>query len=626
MILITKAKTSHNTMTDVIKLLPDAVANQIAAGEVIQRPASAVKELLENAIDAGAANIQLIIKDAGKTLIQVVDDGVGMTDTDARLCFERHATSKIQQASDLFAIRTMGFRGEALASIAAIAKVELKTRTVDDQVGTQVIIEAAHVESQTPCNCSKGTSIAVKNLFFNTPARRNFLKSDNVEKRHILSEFQRLAIVHPDISFQYYQNNQLTHQLNKTNLKQRIAHLFGTNYNQRLIPVAEETQIVNISGFIGKPEFAKKARGEQFFYVNKRYIRSPYLNHAVEQAFEELIADDAYPSFFLFLEIPPEQIDVNVHPTKTEIKFQDDEYIYQIVRSAVKRALGSFNITPALDFEKDNLFDIQPTKENYIPKPPAITVNPNYNPFQKESTAGNYGQGNLTERINPKHWERMFPGEADIPLPKNQDSDQIIISSDWNQGSDSNGDKKFLQLHNRYILTPVKSGMMIIDQQRAHERILYEKYKMMLENSSMASQQLLFPENIRLNENDAGILKDILDEIRLLGFGINEFGKNSFVIDAIPVDLMEDYNLQDVIEGIIEQVQKNRLDLKHDMRSNVLRSLAKRLAVKPGKALSQEEMSALADSLFACEIPQQSPAGKTVLSIISIDEFSERFK
>ncbi len=614
-------------MTDVIKLLPDAVANQIAAGEVIQRPASAVKELLENAIDAGANQIQLIIKDAGKTLIQVVDDGVGMTDTDARLSFERHATSKIQQASDLFAIRTMGFRGEALASIAAIAKVELKTRRAEDEIGTQVLIEAARVESQIPCNCPKGTSVAVKNLFFNTPARRNFLKSDNVEKRHILNEFQRLAIVHPKISFHYYQNNQLTHQLVKSNLKQRIAHLFGSNYNQRLIAVNEETQIVTISGFITKPEFAKKVRGEQFFYVNKRYIRSPYLNHAVEQAFEELIPDDAFPGFFLFLETPPEQIDVNVHPTKTEIKFQDERYIYQIVRSAVKRALGSYNITPTLDFEQEKAFDGKGGEPKYMPKPPGITVNPDYNPFTQKGSSGHHSQQNLSSRINPKQWEQLFPGKDDIPIPKDDESgDQIIIPTDWSEKDDANGEKKFLQLHNRYILTPIKSGLMVIDQQRAHEKILFEKYKMMLENSAMASQQLLFPENIRLSENEAEILKEIIEEVRLLGFGINELSKNTFVIDAIPVDLMEDYILQEVIEGIIEQVQKNRLDLKHDLRINVLRSMAKKLGVRHGKALSKEEMTALADSLFACEMPQHSPAGKLVFSIIPNEELSAKFK
>ncbi len=614
-------------MSDVIKLLPDAVANQIAAGEVIQRPASAVKELLENAIDAQSDQIQLIIKDAGKTLIQVVDNGMGMTDTDARLCFERHATSKIQNAEDLFAIRTMGFRGEALASIAAIAKTELRTRTEADHIGTLVIIEAARLISQAPCNCPKGTSIAVKNLFFNTPARRNFLKSDNVEKRHILNEFQRLAIVHHNISFHYYQNNELTHQLGKTNLKQRIAHLFGSQYNQRLIPVNEETQLVNIIGYVGKPEYARKVRGEQFFFVNKRYIRSAYLNHAVDLAFRDMIPDDAFPSFFLFLETSPDQIDVNVHPTKTEIKFQDERYFYQIVKSAVKRALGAFNITPTLDFERETAFDnISPDKNQPV-KIPGISINPDYNPFDSDKKAPGYSHGSLSSRINPKDWEKLFPGNKDMPIQREGiGADQITISPDWNEKKEANGEKKLFQLHNRYILTPVKSGLMVIDQQRAHERILFEKYKFQLHNRSIASQQLLYPENIRLNEHDAEILKEIVEEIRSIGFSINELSKNTFVIDAVPVDMTEDYVLQDIVEGIIEQVQKNRLDLKLDMRTNVLRSMAKRLAIRHGKALSYEEMTTIVDSLFACDMPQQSPGGKPVLSIIANEELLARFK
>ncbi len=613
-------------MSDIIKLLPDAVANQIAAGEVIQRPASAVKELLENAIDAGAENIKLIIKDAGKTLIQVTDDGIGMSDTDARLSFERHATSKIKQASDLFAVRTMGFRGEALASIAAIARVELKTRTDDQQIGTRIEIEAAKLEIQEPCNCPKGTSIAVKNLFFNTPARRNFLKSDNVEKRHILTELQRVAIVNPEIAFQYYQNNQLSHQFNKSNLKQRIVHVFGSNYNQRLIPVEEETQIVKLNGFVGKPEFAKKVRGEQFLFVNKRFIRSPYLNHAVELAFHELISEDAFPSFFLFLETDPSQIDVNVHPTKTEIKFQDERYIYQIVKSAVKKALGSFNITPALDFERETAFERPSTDGRQPIKPPEVKVNPEFNPFGHGTKSGHPG-GNLTSRINPNQWEKLFPDKDDVPLPEEPLSpEQVTISPDWKEGTEDKNGTKFFQLHNQYIITPVKSGLMLIDQQRAHERILFEKFQMMQEQQGVASQQLLFPEHIRLNDHDADILKEIIEEVKSLGFGINELGTGTFVIDAVPADIMEDHVLQEVIEGVIEQVKKNRLELKHDLRTNVLRSTAKRLAVRHGKALSQEEMKAICDSLFACSMPQTSPTGKTILKIISNEDLSAMFK
>ena len=613
-------------MSDVIKLLPDAVANQIAAGEVIQRPASAVKELLENSIDAGADHIRLIIKDGGKTLIQVVDNGSGMTESDARLCFERHATSKITQAKDLFAIHTMGFRGEALASIAAISKIELKTRTNENEVGSMILVDASNLQSQEPCPCQPGTNISVRNLFYNTPARRNFLKSDTVEKRHILTEFQRVAIARPDISFQFYQNDQLTHQLNKGNLKQRITGLFGNNYNQRLIPVDEETQLLKISGFTAKPEYSKKTRGEQFFFVNKRFIRSPYLNHAVEQAFEELIPDDAFPGFFLFLETDPEQIDVNVHPTKTEIKFQDERFVYQVIKSAVKRSLGKHNVSPTLDFDQESAFNHIIADQSRPVKPPGIQVNPDYNPFQQEKSPPAGGK-NLTARINPKQWEKLFPGAEEAhEITGQPDEKQTIISPDWEERKQDNGQKKFFQLHNRFILTPVKSGMMVIDQQRAHERVLFEKYSESIANRSTGSQQLLFPENIRLNEQETEILKEIIEDIRQLGFEINPLGKSTFVINAIPAGISEDGSLQECVEEILENIQKNRLELKNDRRTNVIRSLAKRLAVKHGKALTEEEMSALADSLFACRAPEYSPAGKPVLTIISMEELSDRFK
>lgn len=613
-------------MSDVIKLLPDAVANQIAAGEVIQRPASAVKELLENAIDAGADNIQLIIKDGGKTLIQVVDNGSGMSPTDARLCFERHATSKIQQASDLFSIRTMGFRGEALASMAAIARVELKTRREEEQIGTEVIVEAARMISQNPCNCSKGTSISVKNLFFNTPARRNFLKSDNVEKRHILQEFQRVAIAYPDISFQYHQNNQLTHQFPKAKLKQRISNIFGSNYNQRVVPVSESTQLIRVEGFVGKPEFAKKARGEQYLFVNQRFIRSAYLNHAVDQAFAEMIPEDAFPTYFLFLETEPDQIDVNVHPTKTEIKFQDERYVYQIIKTAVKRALGSFNISPSLDFEQEKAFDFPLPDKNRPINPPGITVNPEYNPFDRDTGSVPRSGQDLRRNVNPGQWEKLFPSEKDIPLPHGtNDQKQYTISPDWDQKRQDNG-QKFFQLHNRYIITPVKSGMMAIDQHRAHERVLYEKYHICLTRKSASSQQLLFPENIKLNENDAAILREISGTIKELGFGIHELTKNTFVVEAVPADLSEDQSVQSVIEGIIENMEKNISELKKDLHQQVLRSMAKRIAIKHGKALTVEEMTALANSLFACDTPQYTPDGKPVLQIMTLDELSQRFK
>ncbi len=615
-------------MSDVIRLLPDSVANQIAAGEVIQRPSSAAKELLENAIDAGADSIQLIIKDAGKTLIQVTDNGTGMSDTDARLCFERHATSKIQQASDLFSIRTMGFRGEALASMAAIARVEIKTKTADQEIGSGVVVEGAKLLTQEPCQCKKGTSVSVKNLFYNTPARRNFLKSDNVERRHIMQEFYRVAIARPDIAFDLYCNGQLTHQLGKGKLIQRIANLLGNKYKQQLVPVEENTQIVNIKGYIGKPEFAKKTRGEQYLFVNQRYIRSPYLNHAIENGFDSLIPEDTYVSFFLFLETDPETIDVNVHPTKTEIKFQDEKYIYQIIKTAVKHALGSYTRTPGFIFDREQAFDDPSPAGDKPVKPPSVMVNPDFNPFNTGYGGQASQQRDLRNKTNPKQWEQLFPSDQDISrFHEEKGNRQYLISTDWDEkNKEDNGQKKFFQLHNRYILIPVKSGLMVIDQQRAHERVLYDKFKRNRENNNSASQQLLFPENITLTENKADILKEILDDIKTLGFGIHMMGKTTFVIDAVPAVMAEEHGLQDIIEGIVDNVQINQAELKQDLQTNVLRSMAKRLAIRHGKALSEEEMAAIAHKLFACDLPQYTPSGKPVLQIITNEELYDRFK
>jgi DNA mismatch repair protein MutL len=619
-------------MSDVIRLLPDSVANQIAAGEVVQRPASAVKELLENAIDAGATQIKLIVKDAGRTLIQVTDNGKGMSETDARMCFERHATSKINDASDLFCIRTMGFRGEALASIAAIARVELKTRTHDATVGTEVIIEGSVTEGQQACQSPSGTSIAVKNLFFNTPARRNFLKSDAVEKSHIFNELVRVALSHPGVGFMYYQNGQLTHQLEPGNLKQRIVSLFGNNYNQRLVPLSEKTEIVTLDGFVVKPEFAKKKRGEQFFFVNGRFIRSPYLNHAVELAYQELIPEDMYPSFFIFLETDPAQIDVNVQPTKTEIKFQDEKFIYQILKAAVKRSLGKYNITPTLDFERETAFDhIKPPPDGEI-RPPVINVNPDYNPFSGQSRPASGSPGSLTSRINPSQWEKLFPGKEDIPTPVTapkhipEPDRQTLISADWDSREETPLSQKFLQLQNRYILAPVKSGMMIIDQQRAHERILFEQLLARLERPQNASQQLLFPETVLLIEYDADLLREILPQVKTLGFEISENGRNTFVITGKPADLPENENLQDVLEGMLEQFKKNKVQSGLDVKTNLARSLARRLCIKHGSLLSEQEMVSLTDLLFACQMPYQSPSGKPTVSIMNIQEIAGKFK
>ncbi len=620
-------------MPDIIKLLPDSVANQIAAGEVVQRPASVVKELLENAIDAGATDVKLIVKDAGRTLVQVTDNGCGMSETDARMCFERHATSKINEAKDLFALNTMGFRGEALASIGSIAKVELKTRKESDTLGTNIIMEGSKIASQQACQSPKGTSISVKNLFFNTPARRNFLKSDNVEKNHIYNEFVRIALAYPDISFSYYHNNQLVVQADTSNLNIRIVNIFGNHYKSRLIPIKETTEIVELEGFLLKPEFAKKKRGEQYFFVNKRYIRSPYLNNAIEKAYAELIPDDAFPSFFIFMEINPAHIDVNVHPTKTEIKFQDEKYIYQIIRAAVKRSLGRFNIVPTLDFERETSFDNISFDKSKPVKAPTIDIDPTFNPFEAEKPA--YGNKSLVGRANMQQWEKLYPEKTKTDVPNSYDDflepqskniQQKIISTDWEKAPEKTQGKKFMHLHGRYVISSIKSGILVIDQQRAHERILFERHLKLLQNQKSSSQTLLFPEQIRLNEPDAELLRELKKEVGALGFDINEFNRNTFVVNAVPANLPDNENLQQIIESILDNFKKNQADVSLDTLVNLARSLAKSLAVKSGKFLNDEEMNALTDDLFSCEMPYQTPSGKPTLAVFNLEDISEKFK
>ncbi|MBS4012235.1 MAG: DNA mismatch repair endonuclease MutL [Bacteroidetes bacterium] len=618
-------------MSDIIKLLPDSVANQIAAGEVIQRPASAVKEMLENSIDAKASNIKLIIKDAGKTLIQVVDDGIGMSETDARMCFERHATSKITNADDLFSIKTLGFRGEALASIASIARVELKSKREDDQLGTEIIVEGSVVESQMPCQCSKGTSISVKNLFYNTPARRNFLKSDSIEKGNIFNEFLRVSLAYPEIGFSYYHNNELVQQLEAGNLKQRISGIFGSNYNQRLVPIEESTQIVKVYGFIGKPEFSKKKRGEQFFFTNKRFIKSAYLNHAIEQAYKDLISEGLHPSFFIFLDINADMIDVNVHPTKTEIKFQDERFIYQILYASAKRALGQHNITPTLDFERETAFDdivIDKTKEI---RPPQINVNPDYNPFDNPiGKPSNVSGKNLTKHVSHEKWEQIFSDSKTSFSNITQVEQSELSFQNFEKTNIENSEKysgsKFLQIQARFIVSPVKSGMMIIDQQLAHERILFEKYLKCTSTGKISSQTLLFPEQVKLIESDAELIREIMAEITAIGFEISEFSKNTFVVNAVPADIPENQNTAELVETLLENYKRNQSDLTIDVHTNLCRSIAKKLSVKHGKYLTEVEMNALVDNLFACQVPNMSPSGKNILTIVTTDELIERFK
>src|ERR1051326_5734984 len=592
-------------MPDIINLLPDSVANQIAAGEVIQRPASAVKELLENSIDAKSTDIKLIIKDAGRTLIQIIDNGTGMSETDARLCFERHATSKIKSAEDLFRIKTMGFRGEAMASVAGVAQVELKTKRSEDQVGTQINIEGSELRSQTSCGCTKGTNISVKNLFFNVPARRNFLKSDSVELRHIIEEFQRVAIAHPEIAFSLHHNNSELFHLEKGTLRQRLVGILGDNYNQRLVPVEENTTIVNVTGFIGKPEFARKTRGEQFFFVNNRFIRSSYLHHAVQNAYEQLLPNDSFPSYFLNMEIDPKAIDVNIHPTKTEIKFEDERSVYTIIRAAVKQSLGKYNIAPSLDFEQETAIELPPQKsrEEVLMNPPKIKVNKNYNPFEveerkKETLAkGEERKKAFTYFDPPSPQNTSFPSgqEIEIEIKKEETQQEFKIEGEKTSKTAA------YQLHNKYILAHIKTGMIVIDQQAAHERILYEKYFELVDKQKGTSQQQLFPQTFEFSPADSVVMKELHSELSGLGFDINEFGKNTFIVHGVPADIAGQ-NIFELLEKLIEDYkssQGGKSQLKEAKKEIVARGMAKNLSIRSGIELSKEEMSHMVDELFA---------------------------
>ncbi len=617
-------------MSDIIRLLPDAVANQIAAGEVVQRPASAVKELLENAVDSGADKIQLIIKDAGKALIQVIDNGCGMSFTDARMCFERHATSKIRKADDLFAIRTMGFRGEAMASIAAISQVELKTRRHEDELGTKICIEASEIISQEPCATAAGTSVCIKNLFYNTPARRNFLKGNSIETRHILDEFQRVALAYPALFFTLHLDGQEVFHLPGASLKQRIVHLFGNNYNQKLVPVQEDTSIIKLEGFVGKPEFARKTRGEQFFFVNNRFIRDNYLNHAVSSAFQELLQDDSFPLYVLFISIDPGKIDINVHPTKTEIKYQDEKAIYAIIRSAVKRSLGQYNITPSLDFDRETSFD-QMISHKPLDQitPPGIRFNPDFNPFSEEvkTVSDKSFIRNSAERHKPdfvQNWDTLYAiTQGKITEQQEIDTQQRQISVD-NRQLIKASERQLFQIHNRFILSQIKSGFMLIDQQAAHERILYERFLLQLENHSGVSQQTLFPQSISMSTSDFELLKSLFNDVRALGFDIREFGKNTVIVEGIPAELTK-ASENEMLEKLLEGFKNNQSALKLSKHDNLARTLAKNAAVKPGTRFSLEEMNQLIDQLFACQMPNVSLSGKPVIITYTLEEIFQKF-
>jgi DNA mismatch repair protein MutL len=612
-------------VSDIIQLLPDSVANQIAAGEVIQRPASVVKELVENALDAGASEITVHVKDAGRTLIQITDNGCGMSPTDTRMAFERHATSKISSANDLFCIRTMGFRGEALASIAAIADVELRTKKMEDEVGTLIRIIGSELKTQEPTAGNNGTTFIIKNLFFNVPARRKFLKGNTTELKHIIWEIQRIAIPNPEIKISLFHNNSPIYELPKTNHRKRIVDLFGKSINQSLVQVNEKTSLVNIYGFIGQPKFARKTIGEQFFFVNGRFMRHPYFNKAIMQAYQQLLPPDTFPSYFLFLEIDPGNIDINVHPTKTEIKFENERDIWQIIHAAVRESLGKHNVVPSIDFDQSGNIDIPvPQKSFDNIQFPEIRVNPDYNPFEtgKNISTGNFGKTPV-EKKNLNRWEDLYTGTQLKLKPEpeiQQENDEVLFSFPAIQFSG----KKTLQLKQKYILTPVKSGLMVIDQKRAHERILFEKFMEVLKSDSVASQQMLFPQTIELNPADAAILQNILPELLSLGFDIRDFGKNTFIISGTP-GVLDVSSPELVVEKLLEEYKNSPVDARSKAKEQIAISLAKASSLDYGTDLKQEEIDHLIDNLFACATPNFSPEGKKVLTIIPVTDIEKSF-
>ncbi|MEQ8909363.1 MAG: DNA mismatch repair endonuclease MutL [Vicingaceae bacterium] len=614
----------NKSMPDIIQLLPDSVANQIAAGEVVQRPASAVKELLENSIDAGATEVSLIIKNAGKTLIQVIDNGIGMSETDARLCLERHATSKIKKVEDLFDLRTMGFRGEAVPSIAAVSQVEIKTKTTKAELGTQLVLEGSEVKSQEFCQCAEGTQISVKNLFFNIPARRNFLKSNPVETKHIIEEFLRVAMIHPEVVMNMHNDQSEVYRLPKGNFRQRIVNIFGNKYNQRLVPVKESTDIVEVEGFVGKPEFAKKTRGEQYFFVNQRFIKSPYLNHAVQAAFEELLPKDHFPSYFLKMEINPAKIDINIHPTKTEIKFEEERAIYAIIRTAVRQALGRFNVAPSLDFERESTFDLPELKKGEAIRMPNITVNPDFNPFDKEKKQK---QGNINfpfkreKESLQKQWEKLYEDNE----ATTENANHFSKSAQTSFENEENAEKKVMQLHRKYILSHLKSGFILIDQQRAHERILWEKFQQKLAHQQGNSQQLLFPERIEINAEDKSLLEGLKADLENIGFDLSFFSGNEVVINGAPSELGEQ-SAANLIEQLLEGFKNNQGSPDHKPRMKLLQALAHSMSIKSGKRLENEEMNQLIDELFACEMPYHLPNGKPIVITYALEELDKQFK
>lgn len=610
-------------LPDIIQLLPDNIANQIAAGEVIQRPASAVKELLENAVDAGANEIKLIVNDAGKALIQVIDNGKGMSDTDARMCFERHATSKIKNIEDLFHIKTMGFRGEALASIAAVAQVELKSKKEDESIGTYIEIDNSVVKKQEPVAMERGTSIAMKNLFFNVPARRNFLKSNPSELRHIMDEFIRVSMSFPDIFFSLTSNGQEVFHLERATLKQRIVQILGNSYQSKLVTVEEQTDYMNIYGFVGKPETAKKTRGDQYFFVNNRFIKSAYLNHAVMGAFDSMIAKDSFPMYTLFIDLDPAQLDINVHPTKQEIKFEDEKIVYAFVQSAVKHALAQFSISPTLDFELDpSIQQLDSVSKPFTDeKKSSVASSSLYNTFSQKNQAHF-----IENKSELKHWREFYE-----PAPKQssefsssstiEDLPTPLFPEKNREVSDEN---PLQQIHSTYILVQNDMGFLVIHQQNAHERILYERFIKAVEGKPIAIQQSLFPQTIELASADVAVLTELLPDLHFLGYHLEPFGNNTFVMQGTPADV-EQGNEKAAIEKMLEQYKHFSSDLKYSKREKLIRSLAWQQSIKAGKVLTQKEMKSIVQELFICDTPNITATGKPTYTTFKKLELDRMF-
>lgn len=633
-------------MSDIIHLLPDSVANQIAAGEVIQRPASVIKELVENAIDADAGEVHVLVTDAGKTCIQVIDDGKGMSETDARLSFERHATSKIREASDLFALRTMGFRGEALASIAAVAEVELKTRPADEELGTRLVIAGSKVESQEAVSCPKGSNFSVKNLFFNIPARRKFLKANSTELSNILTEFERIALVHPDVAFFLYSNDAELFNLPVTPLRQRILAIFGKKLNQQLLSVEVDTTMVKISGFVAKPEAARKKGAHQYFFVNGRYMRHPYFHKAVMDAFEQLIPAGEQISYFIYFEVDPANIDVNIHPTKTEIKFENEQAIWQILSAAVKESLGRFNAVPSIDFDTEGMPDIPAFEQSHPIEPPKVHYNADFNPF-KNSSASSYGGGGADYSRQNVEWEGLYAGLAKAskmnePVAEEEpdpfDFEETVsavaatAATPVRQPSSLYADEpapvekgaQHLQFKGRFILTSVKSGLMLIDQHRAHIRVLFDRYMNQIRQKQGVSQGVLFPEIIQLPVSEAAVLESLSDDLAAVGFDLSPLGGGSYAINGIPSGI-EGLNPVELVRNMVHTAMEKGNDVKEEVQSILALTLARAAAIVYGQVLTNDEMSNLVDSLFACATPNYTPDGRTVLSTIKEEDIEKLF-